>query len=752
MARFAEDVKEPPPRPVAVPEAIARGGVPPTTSSHTPPDGQVLAPASSHGGASGERARSGGRSISRRLLDGVQSGMERMAKRFEAVPHDEAVVLEKLGLPVGPAAVEEADSAGSGTWDGTSLSEADSQERVLTDYACALDGKVLLQGRLYVLTSYVGFYSNIMGYTTKLLLPLRDVTAVNKRRKLGTFPNTIEIICEGKSHRFTSFLRREDCYQAIIARWTEKSGYARLHLGNRAPGNDAPQTQVLEASGVPTLSIEPGAMETPETSRRGLAAMSEIATSENGGDGAHLSSQDWRTLTSQVVGQATASAAGSTAGDTTAAGGGLSPTAGGRVRKRERKHRGRKAIKAGAYSIGAQAYRLRWGNKSLSDGEVSEAAPSSYSNDDSGDLSGGAGSDASSTPPGRQLMRGKSTMQQLLEPTTMRMPTPVHPEMRKLASATYPCSVPHFFATFMADGDFEERLRLTRGDTDVKITPWVTGAELGEHMREITFVHPTGQSIGPKKTRCRQLQRYRLWTETPEDVNSAAVLVEASQTNLDIPFGDYFCVDTRFDVTPVTRPDGGPACQCVARGMVTFHKKTMFKGKIEKVTMSKLGPGMQAHLTEMQRVLADQMRGGALEGAEEEGADESEDMGEPDEARIARKLERVPSSQAEQIRAMLNLSPDSMPILETAGEALSRLGSGVHRASCWVCDLPTLAWVAAALLFMLLYARQLALTRRLLIDAADGGPARPHVTCSCFCPSMGDTSDTLMLGVGWAAK
>ena len=676
-------------------------------------------------------------SISRRLLSGVQVGMERVAKRFEAVPHDEAVVLQKLGLHETHAHIPEEDEGVAGdsaNWDGTSFTDEDRRERVLSDYACALDGKVLLQGRLYVLTSYVGFYSNIMGYTTKLLLPHRSTTAVNKRRKLGTFPNTIEIVCEGKAYRFTSFLRREDAYQDICAQWSKKSGYAKLHLGSSVATGRGEAGDAGETTGVPTLALDEegerpggrahGSMETPDASQHFKAGTNAGAA----GTDAHLEADAWRSLTSAAVAQAAASGEGD--------GARVAAKGSSWRRKRERKHRGRKAFKA----AGAEVKRYFQGGSA---GDKSVAGENAMSGDE-GDADEGSEvgtpdglvgvDDARDT--GAKLTRGKSTMAQLLSPCTMRTPTPVPDSMARLASATYPCSVPHFFTTFLANGDFETRLRQSRGDTDVNITDWTTGTELGEHVREITFVHATGQSMGPKTTRCHQVQRYRLWTENPDEPDRAAVLIEGSQSNLDIPFGDYFRVDTRFDVTPVQRPDGGPACQCVASGQVTFLKSTMFRGKIDKATFATLKPSMERHLHEMQLVLAEQMRremGAAGSPSVRAGAGDSpaDDGHEADEARIATKLKEISPADANRIRNMLGMTSHDM--LEKAGEALQRLDS-VSGSVC--CVIPAQAWMALALLFAVLYVQLLRASPT--VDTDEGAS---RIVCTCVFPGFAGTDE-----------
>ena len=46
-------------------------------------------------------------------------------------------------------------------------------EKFVEEYLCALYKKILLQGRMYVFTNHVCFYSNVFGYTKKKTIALK---------------------------------------------------------------------------------------------------------------------------------------------------------------------------------------------------------------------------------------------------------------------------------------------------------------------------------------------------------------------------------------------------------------------------------------------------------------------------------------------------------------------------------------------------------------------------------------------------
>ena len=116
------------------------------------------------------------------------------------------------------------------------LFELEPSEELEDEYSCALHKKILLQGRMYVFTSKVCFFSNVFGYITKKTLDLKAVTSVRKTNNMG-FSNSIEIVYNGKVYFFTSFLYRNEAYKIIVRRWTAAApGYARLFLGDDADG------------------------------------------------------------------------------------------------------------------------------------------------------------------------------------------------------------------------------------------------------------------------------------------------------------------------------------------------------------------------------------------------------------------------------------------------------------------------------------------------------------------------------------
>ena len=117
-----------------------------------------------------------------------------------------------------------AGGAGSNSHSNTnSGNNIESGERILDEYACAMDMKVLVQGKLYVSNQALYFHSLwndkfiIFGNSTKIKVPLSNVKDVNKAKNAKIFDNSIIIkLYSGSDIFITSFLSRDECYKLIL--------------------------------------------------------------------------------------------------------------------------------------------------------------------------------------------------------------------------------------------------------------------------------------------------------------------------------------------------------------------------------------------------------------------------------------------------------------------------------------------------------------------------------------------------------
>ncbi|KAL3699206.1 hypothetical protein R1sor_017228 [Riccia sorocarpa] len=155
---------------------------------------------------------------------------------------------------------------------------------------------------------------------------------------------------------------------------------------------------------------------------------------------------------------------------------------------------------------------------------------------------------------------------------------PVMPEGYKtVVESEFAVDVAEFFHLFFSDEavGFLKNFHTKCGDDDFRCTEWAKHRQFGR-ARDISFRHPINLYFGLKATYCHESQRYRVYRQSH-------LVLETSQRMTDIPYGDYFRVEVRWDVENLLGR-GSKHCFVRVSLCVSFCKKTMFKGKIEQGT------------------------------------------------------------------------------------------------------------------------------------------------------------------------
>eukprot|EP00898_Chlorokybus_atmophyticus_P004158 jgi/Chlat1/4743/Chrsp308S00816 len=253
----------------------------------------------------------------------------------------------------------------------------------------------------------------------------------------------------------------------------------------------------------------------------------------------------------------------------------------------------------------------------------------------------------------------------------MEHPPPPSAKMEEIVSTELPVSVETFFEQFLADKcGFTEEWRVTRGDSDIRTTPW-TQEVLGHGwaVREVTFRSPVKASFGPRSTMVHETQRHHAFGSATPQVH---LVLESSQVLQDIPFGDHFSVETRVDVSPLPpAPGGGKTARCLLKVYleVVFSKKTMWRPKIESGVKSGTVESYESMVMYIKKKLDAGTKRPRVTGNQE-----------VDLNRIASMLENenVPVDYAQKIRAMLNLPPEHADTnsFQRQAAASSRSGGG----------------------------------------------------------------------------
>ncbi|AET41450.1 GRAM and VASt domain-containing protein Ecym_8163 [Eremothecium cymbalariae DBVPG len=113
-------------------------------------------------------------------------------------------------------------------------------EKLLSDFSCALSKDILLQGRLYVSSEHICFYSNILGYVSVVVIPLGEVVQIEKKNTAAIFPNAIAIHTLQKKYVFASFMSRDTAFDLITNVWNQiVLGPAGSHLGTQSDGSSS---------------------------------------------------------------------------------------------------------------------------------------------------------------------------------------------------------------------------------------------------------------------------------------------------------------------------------------------------------------------------------------------------------------------------------------------------------------------------------------------------------------------------------
>ncbi|KAK7426913.1 hypothetical protein QQZ08_006505 [Neonectria magnoliae] len=124
---------------------------------------------------------------------------------------------------------------------------------LIEDYSCALQREILAHGRLYVSEGHLCFSSNILGWTTTLVMSFDEIVSVEKRSTALVFKNGLMVTTLHAKHIFASFTSRDATYDLIVNIWklghpTLKSTLNGVRL--EGTGGDKTEKDDVEPSGL----------------------------------------------------------------------------------------------------------------------------------------------------------------------------------------------------------------------------------------------------------------------------------------------------------------------------------------------------------------------------------------------------------------------------------------------------------------------------------------------------------------------
>eukprot|EP00899_Mesostigma_viride_P000533 jgi/Mesvir1/10480/Mv21719-RA.2 len=484
-------------------------------------------------------------------------------------------------------------------------------ENLVEEFMCAMQRKILHQGHMYLFDKHVCFYSNIFGYEKKKCIPLTDVTAVRKAKTALIVPNAIEIMAGGKRNFFASFLSRDEAYRLIVCSWKNCSGYARLYLGSNID-NDGSTTP-------------------PDASSGSFTDMGSLKNLDDAGEEVAVADVPVAPPETCATASLVASPFAAMSAFFTRATTGLTASAPSTP----------KLVGASGPSMSTS------GMAKTSMGPLAQSSGAAAVIPGSVDVT--ADGDADPIPP--IVLPGVAPEPPVPETADQVVPEegpapPVADTMKLLLEEVMEgLSAAEFVANFYSDpkgAEFQRAYHRNRGDEDVIISEWKPHTHFGL-AREISMRSPVKASFGPKSTRCHLMQKLKLYEK------GMHVVFQSSQVLADIPFGDFFRIETRWDVREVQgvhRPE--PTCLITIHIEIPFSKRTMFRGKIEQGATDESRLSYQGWFAQARALL--RRNSETLAGAASTEAVALKPL--VDNADIASK---IPPEYADQIRDMLKL-------------------------------------------------------------------------------------------------
>jgi len=92
-------------------------------------------------------------------------------------------------------------------------------ELLLGDYSCALQKEILVHGRMYVTTNFLCFYANLWKWETAVSVKWKDVSAMTKEKTALVIPNAIQICTSNEKLFFCSFTARDKAHVTLFKVW-----------------------------------------------------------------------------------------------------------------------------------------------------------------------------------------------------------------------------------------------------------------------------------------------------------------------------------------------------------------------------------------------------------------------------------------------------------------------------------------------------------------------------------------------------
>ena len=458
-------------------------------------------------------------------------------------------------------------------------------EELLDEFLCALYKKILLQGRMYVFNNYVCFYSSVFGYQKRKRIPFKEVTMLEKAKTAGIFNNALYIVHQdGKREFFTSFIFPEKVFKFLEQKWKMSSDYGRLFRGHRRHESmDFDETLRLKEEQRMLAQLgDSDLSDTEENSEE--RKISNMLGKQTWTDMPVLDSErSHEQMKSLRRGRRRSEHRESTEDNTDDLSSNTATT-GDNIEENEAISEKRRAT-----TLDPTTSKTHWDNEEEEEKEKERGTREEIANEEESD-------DFGEIPRMRTLPDdGKDE--------SARIPDEYG---KGLVSAKLDCTVKEFFkACFSNSASHTFFLAQTKalGQTNFSCTEWAKHSHYG-FSRDIKFVAPLNSTFGPKETRCVQTQTYKLY---PDD----NLVIGYSQVHLDIPYGDYFSVESKWNCVPISTNSDGKmnGCEVTFHVHVLFEKYTYLHSVIQSSVLSETKESAAAFLNAAKSLLNKSVKG-----------------------------------------------------------------------------------------------------------------------------------------------
>ncbi|GAM16971.1 hypothetical protein SAMD00019534_001460 [Acytostelium subglobosum LB1] len=399
-----------------------------------------------------------------------------------------------------------------------------STETLINDFSAALSKQILLHGRLYLFTNYLCFESNIFGIKSTEIIALKDITSIQKKK----FPIGVSILLQnGNKHIFASFISRDKAFQEILTVLREATGQSHEDVSSHGD-DDSSSSNVFDF-------VDESDMQQKLANGVGGGLVNETNFTNEQED-------------------------------------------------------------SGAINQQQQQHQPKCPDVAVVEVMASTTPPQQHNNiHDKQEILPPSTSTSTPLHPDVVVAPSPATVVVLPVPVVVKETNPFDElygnteqylstaeqtsmlesnvsEFNELLSDSFNISVVNFFKAFYSDQcNFAQLYHQKRGDTSIVVKNWSQRERFGT-VRELEYIAPVNSPIGPDKTRIQETQRYHL--------TSNKLLVETDTIMMDIPYGDHFRIEAKWDVTQTSES----TCNLKISLCVRFIKKTWFKSKIDSTT------------------------------------------------------------------------------------------------------------------------------------------------------------------------